>query len=88
MSRPCSATEALRSNPLGVAGVVGQTHGDASLVWKHRNKQIVDLDDKIDHFGITPRMVIEGLVGAANDLGLPATQELRLNSGSAAMWSE
>ena len=48
--------------------------------WKHRNKQIVNLDDNVDHFDITPRKIIEGLVGAANDLGLPHPAHIHCNN--------
>jgi formylmethanofuran dehydrogenase subunit A len=48
--------------------------------WKHRNKQVVNLDDNIDHFEITPRMIIEALVGAANDLGLPHPAHIHCNN--------
>lgn len=49
--------------------------------WKGgRNAYITDLGEEIDAFGLTPRQVIEALVDAANELGLPHPAHIHCNN--------
>lgn len=50
-------------------------------LWKgRRNANITDLDEKIDTFDLTPRQVIEALVDAAVELGLPHPAHIHCNN--------
>lgn len=48
--------------------------------WKHRNSNVVDLDDEVDYFDISPRKIIEALTTTANDLGLPHPVHIHCNN--------
>ena len=49
--------------------------------WKgHRNANIVNLDEKIESFELTPRQVIGALVEAADELGLPHPAHIHCNN--------
>jgi formylmethanofuran dehydrogenase subunit A len=53
----------------------------ADEMWKGgRNKTIVDLDEKIASFELTPRKVIKALIDAANDLQLPHPAHIHCNN--------
>ncbi len=39
--------------------------------WKQCRPRISDIDDRVSHFGITPRMILESLCMAAQQIGLP-----------------
>ncbi|MEM6329785.1 MAG: formylmethanofuran dehydrogenase subunit A [Planctomycetota bacterium] len=58
-------------------------------VWKQRASGNVEgLDDPVPGFGLTPRRIIQGLVQAANDLGLPHPTHLHCNQlGMPGNWS-
>jgi len=48
--------------------------------WKHRNSNVVNLDDEVDYFDISPRKIIEALTTTANDLGLPHPAHIHCNN--------
>src|SRR3954447_18631551 len=39
--------------------------------WKQGGGRLASLDDTIDHFGVTPRGIVDALATAVDDLGLP-----------------
>ena len=49
-------------------------------VWKSRGGNANTLDDIVDHFGVTPRQIIQGVAHAANDLGLPHPVHIHCNN--------
>lgn len=48
--------------------------------WKRRNGNVIDLDEEVDYFCVTPRQIIQALVKAANDLGLPHPAHIHCNN--------
>lgn len=60
----------------------------ADEMWKgRRNSNIVDLDEKIEGFDLTPRKVIRAVVEAANELGLPHPTHIHCNNlGHSGNW--
>jgi len=60
----------------------------ADAMWKgRRNSNIVDLDEKIEGFDLTPRKVIVAIVEAANELGLPHPAHIHCNNlGHSGNW--
>jgi formylmethanofuran dehydrogenase subunit A len=48
--------------------------------WKHRNSNVVNLDDEVDYFNVSPRQIIEALTTTANDLGLPHPAHIHCNN--------
>ncbi|HEX6316145.1 MAG TPA: formylmethanofuran dehydrogenase subunit A, partial [Gemmatimonadaceae bacterium] len=49
--------------------------------WKgRRNSNIVDIDEKIEPFDLTPRRVIKAFIDVANDLGLPHPAHIHCNN--------
>lgn len=48
--------------------------------WKHRNSNVVELDDEVDYFDISPRKIIEALTTTANELGLPHPAHIHCNN--------
>jgi len=48
--------------------------------WKRGNSNIVDLDDQVEGFKVTPRQIIEALVDAANELNLPHPAHIHCNN--------
>lgn len=56
-------------------------------LWKQRDGDAVALDHEVEGLGVTPREVIEQLVTAANDLGLPHPAHIHChNLGLAGNW--
>ena len=60
----------------------------ADEMWKgRRNSNIVDLDEKIEGFDLTPRKVIVAMVEATNQLGLPHPMHIHCNNlGHSGNW--
>lgn len=49
--------------------------------WKgRRNSNVVDIDEKIEPFDLTPRRVIKAFIDVANDLGLPHPAHIHCNN--------
>jgi formylmethanofuran dehydrogenase subunit A len=49
-------------------------------VWKQRSQgNVSGLDDKVDHFDVTPRQIIAGIARAAGELGLPHPVHIHCN---------
>ena len=56
--------------------------------WKLGKGNVVTLDDRIEHFEVTPREILTGVVRAVDDLKLPHPVHLHgLNLGSPGNWS-
>jgi formylmethanofuran dehydrogenase subunit A len=50
--------------------------------WKQGKGNVADLDDTIDHFGVTPRQILTALATAVDELGLPHPMHMHgLNLG-------
>jgi formylmethanofuran dehydrogenase subunit A len=49
-------------------------------MWKRGNRNVTDLDDEVEGFGVTPRRIIAALAEAVNDLGLPHPIHLHCNN--------
>jgi formylmethanofuran dehydrogenase subunit A len=56
--------------------------------WKQGKGNVAALDDVVDHFEVTPRQIITGLVRAVGELGLPHPVHLHgLNLGVPGNWT-
>jgi len=50
-------------------------------VWKsHQGGNVHGLDEKVDHFGVTPRQIIRDVAHAAGELGLPHPVHIHCNN--------
>ncbi len=49
-------------------------------IWKSTGGNAHGLDDRVDHFGVTPRQIIAGVAQAANELGLPHPVHIHCNN--------
>ena len=49
-------------------------------LWKGRRGNITDLDQKVDHFELTPLEIIHSFVEAVNELGLPHPPHVHCNN--------
>ena len=50
-------------------------------VWKsHQAGNVSGLDQRVDHFGVTPRQIISGVAQAADELGLPHSVHIHCNN--------
>ncbi len=58
-------------------------------VWKsHQGGNVSGLDSKVDHFGVTPRQIIQGVSWAADTLNLPHSVHIHCNNlGMPGNWS-
>jgi formylmethanofuran dehydrogenase subunit A len=72
-----------------IAWLLGATKGYAPKlvnpggveVWKsHQGGNVHSIDDRVDHFGVTPRQIIGGVAQAAAELGLPHAVHIHCNN--------
>jgi formylmethanofuran dehydrogenase subunit A len=72
-----------------IAWLLGATKGFAPKlvnpggveVWKsHQGGNVHGLDEKVDHFGVTPRQIIREVAHAAGELGLPHPVHIHCNN--------
>jgi formylmethanofuran dehydrogenase subunit A len=55
--------------------------------WKQGAGNVVSLDDRVDHFDLSPREIMTALAGAVDELGLPHAMHLHgLNLGIPGNW--
>ena len=72
-----------------IAWLLGATKGYAPKLvnpggvemWKsHQGGNVHGIDDRVDHFDVTPRQIISGVVQAAVELGLPHAVHIHCNN--------
>ena len=49
-------------------------------MWKHGNGDVTSLDDEVEGLGVTPRRVLEAIVTAVDELGLPHPAHVHCNN--------
>ena len=56
-------------------------------MWKRGNRNVTSLDDEIEGLGVTPRLVLEAIATAVDELGLPHPVHVHCNNlGVAGNW--